>query len=174
MPLRCHLFLDVYVYVYAATIQAAVVDHEHVNFQRLELLPHQVLSDHEMASYRSMIHAAKHMAHTPTHASEHTHTHTHVQEDGEQAIPKDVLRVLKFFPKSVEDSIHTRPHTHAHTHTYTHTDMHVSVPHAGHTSGVEQAEAGSWLACGVCGLDVTWPFILHSEASRALVTNTCR
>jgi hypothetical protein len=32
----------------------------------------------------------------------------------------------------------------------------------------------SWMPCGVCGLDVTWPYIMHSDASRATSTHNCR
>eukprot|EP01040_Poterioochromonas_malhamensis_P005389 gene5389-5781_t len=32
----------------------------------------------------------------------------------------------------------------------------------------------SWLPCAVCGLEVTWPSIMHSDASRATATHNCR
>lgn len=147
----------------AATIKAAVVNHEHIQFQRLELLPHQVLSDHEMATYRSMLHAAKHVAHR--HIQDHGKTRKDAHNHGQKhhgAEHDDSLNVLKLFPRSLEDSLHSSK-----------TPRHSSLPADSSTKSAEQ-DAGSWLACGVCGLDVTWPFILHSEASRALVTNTCR
>lgn len=31
-----------------------------------------------------------------------------------------------------------------------------------------------WVPCSVCGLDVTWPYVLHSDASRAIVAHNCR
>jgi hypothetical protein len=31
-----------------------------------------------------------------------------------------------------------------------------------------------WVPCNVCGLDVTWPYVLHSDASRAVVAHNCR
>jgi hypothetical protein len=31
-----------------------------------------------------------------------------------------------------------------------------------------------WVPCAVCGLDVTWPYVLHSDASRAIVAHNCR
>lgn len=31
-----------------------------------------------------------------------------------------------------------------------------------------------WVPCSVCGLDVTWPYVLHSDASRAVVAHNCR
>ena len=31
-----------------------------------------------------------------------------------------------------------------------------------------------WKPCYLCGLDVTWPYMLHSDASRAMVTHNCR
>lgn len=30
-----------------------------------------------------------------------------------------------------------------------------------------------WKPCYLCGLDVTWPYMLHSDASRATVTHNC-
>ena len=42
----------------------------------------------------------------------------------------------------------------------------------------ETKEAASnemtWLPCAVCGLEVTWPYILHSDGSRADATHNCR
>ena len=34
-------------------------------------------------------------------------------------------------------------------------------------------ETISWLPCSVCGLDVTWPYPLHSDSSRAFATHNC-
>lgn len=31
-----------------------------------------------------------------------------------------------------------------------------------------------WVPCHLCGLDCTWAYIMHSDASRALVTHHCR
>jgi hypothetical protein len=32
----------------------------------------------------------------------------------------------------------------------------------------------NWMPCCVCGIDVTWPYITHSDACRALATHNCR
>ena len=34
--------------------------------------------------------------------------------------------------------------------------------------------AQQWVNCSVCTLDVTWPYVLHSDASRAIVAHNCR
>jgi hypothetical protein len=34
-------------------------------------------------------------------------------------------------------------------------------------------EEDDWVPCGICGLEVTWPYRMHSDASRALVTHHC-
>ena len=31
-----------------------------------------------------------------------------------------------------------------------------------------------WVPCCLCGLDCTWVYIMHSDASRALVTHRCK
>ena len=31
-----------------------------------------------------------------------------------------------------------------------------------------------WVSCCLCGLDCTWVYIMHSDASRALVTHRCK
>lgn len=31
-----------------------------------------------------------------------------------------------------------------------------------------------WVSCCLCGLDCTWAYIMHSDASRALVTHRCK
>lgn len=31
-----------------------------------------------------------------------------------------------------------------------------------------------WRKCLVCGLDTTWPYLMHSDASRSSVTHNCR
>lgn len=36
-----------------------------------------------------------------------------------------------------------------------------------------ESELVCWTACTVCGLDVTWPYMLHSQAARAMVTHHC-
>ena len=34
--------------------------------------------------------------------------------------------------------------------------------------------ARQWVSCSVCRLDVTWSYVLHSDASRAIVAHSCR
>jgi hypothetical protein len=34
--------------------------------------------------------------------------------------------------------------------------------------------APPWVPCGLCGLDCTWVYIMHSDAHRALVTHRCK
>jgi len=35
------------------------------------------------------------------------------------------------------------------------------------------ASEEEWMPCGICGLEVTWPYRMHSDAYRALVTHHC-
>ena len=36
-----------------------------------------------------------------------------------------------------------------------------------------EGTTGRWEPCYVCGVDVTWPYVLHSDASRAMVSPWC-
>jgi hypothetical protein len=36
-----------------------------------------------------------------------------------------------------------------------------------------EGASGRWEPCYVCGVDVTWPYVLHSDASRAMVSGWC-
>lgn len=38
---------------------------------------------------------------------------------------------------------------------------------------IEDEETIVWLPCSVCGLEVTWPYITHSDAGRAMATHNC-
>lgn len=37
----------------------------------------------------------------------------------------------------------------------------------------DQSSQVYWTPCSVCGLNVTWPYMVHSEAARAMVTHHC-
>lgn len=39
---------------------------------------------------------------------------------------------------------------------------------------VYKEDTKQWAVCCVCNCDVTWAYITHSDASRALVTHNCR
>jgi hypothetical protein len=36
-----------------------------------------------------------------------------------------------------------------------------------------EGTTGRWEPCYMCGVDVTWPYVLHSDASRAMVSHWC-
>lgn len=40
-------------------------------------------------------------------------------------------------------------------------------------TGEGTAYTHAWKPCYLCGLDTTWPYMMHSDASRATVTHNC-
>jgi hypothetical protein len=43
----------------------------------------------------------------------------------------------------------------------------------GHGEEGDDDDNTSWLPCSVCSLEVTWPYMMHSDASRSIATHNC-
>jgi len=261
-----HLYRD-----NSGMMKAAVIDYRHDFFQRMELLPAKLLTEHAMSSYRGSIDAVKHTLHYLEGQRKKNHHSLHHPlrggagrgsgNSGGIGVRKSFEEVSRFFPRDVERNrinelpyfIHhgqtvipqlqpllvpsapplPPPHSTQHTSTVdllddvsfdshkgagkeearkereevketlfqqitrhlTFSSYHTSTSSpSANTTSIEMANRGkkageevegegkevgkgvdemTWLPCSVCGLEVTWPSIMHSDASRALATHNC-
>lgn len=135
------------------TIRAAVVTHEHSAFKKIELLPSKLLEEHKIISYRNAIDTARYTTGL----------------EGKNESVKDIPRFFNL-PKDLKGvSVGEKRKKSAYRQS-----LFVS-------NAVKAEEKGNpdtsgnlkWSPCSVCGADCTWPYMLHSDANRALATHIC-
>lgn len=185
-------------------MRAAVVTHEHELFQRIELLPAKIRSDHAMETYRTVIDGAKFLM---------LQSHDQAQEEGDWAkhFPEAIQRTCSYSPKK-KAVITDAGSDGLHANVKQPISIKMDAPAACEVPPVPVAGSGKlppakppkpsklaaaeqalvpvpaipsvpvesvcggynlWMPCSICGLEVTWPYMMHSEASRAMVTHNC-
>lgn len=186
-----------------ATVRAAVVTYKHALFQRVELLPTQIDTDHDMKTYRAMVDGARFIAQTSANDAGKNEV-IETAENWEALFPCALQRRVQkvdphssvrreglnlVFPQSSIENTATLLNTTAPSPTITPAakpapNKPTRIQRNDSTSSFYTTLSGTddvdnngldedYLPCSICGLEVTWPFMLHSAASRALVTNRC-
>lgn len=230
------------------TVRAAVVDYKHELFQRIELLPTRISTDHDMKTYRSMIDGARYLRRlegfeklsedipqdvnwkslfpdamqrvtqrVPLHNRPTSGLPVYRQQalySVESAAASPVSRAPAHSATSSKPVKPPKPPKPAKPARYQRTDSNSSflsasdglptafdeevaadppsstIPPAkdnlvtlaeraedkvGEEDAMDEDEEEYtvWTPCSVCGLEVTWPYIAHSEATRGIVTHTC-
>lgn len=181
-------------------MKAAVITHQHPTFQHIQLLLVQLLEDHAMKTYRQsfdsvLFHARKahrkgssslstahnidnlfpmHVTNSmsaPVSAGDNTavvlnDSFGENADDDDEDPMHDVALVTSKKGEKEDRSVNASSNVDGNSE---HVDLgSIKVEHA-HAPGYICA----WTPCSICQLDVTWPYIMHSDASRGLVKNYC-
>lgn len=140
-----HLFAEL-----DGTAGAAVVTFRHESFRKMTIIPTHIAEDHFIPRTREVLRSIL----------------LKRARGDRDADPDGAATVDKYFDISDSSSIDR---------TYGIDQMNSSDGFTLQSISVADREgaSGRWEPCYVCGVDVTWPYVLHSDASRAMVSHWC-
>jgi len=141
-----HLFAEL-----DGTAGAAVVTFRHESFRKMTIIPTHIAEDHFIPRTREALRSI---------------LLKRAARGDRDADPDGAATVDKYFDISDSSSIDQ---------TYGTDQLNSSGGFTLQSISVADREgaSGRWEPCYVCGVDVTWPYVLHSDASRAMVSNRC-
>lgn len=142
-----HLFAEL-----DGTAGAAVVTFRHESFRKMTIIPSHIAEDHFIPRTREALRSIllKRAARG---------------KGDRDADPDGAATVDKYFDISDSSSIDR---------TYGTDQLNSSEGFTLQSISIADREgaSGRWEPCYVCGVDVTWPYVLHSDASRAMVSSS--
>ena len=176
-------------------MHSTVINYDHKIFLDIDLLPDQIIEDHAMATYRKAIDSAnftcKRLRLESSDSNQHAYDHLFPQHIEERFLPMTAIKKhevgeeddhsLIFDKNKFESSapaameaVATEPSAEKDKETHALALTQVEGKLAMEVEVVQSpASQCDWCPCSICNLDVTWPYIMHSDASRAMTKHRC-
>eukprot|EP01038_Epipyxis_sp_PR26KG_P006204 gene6204-8543_t len=160
--------LSLIVFPRESSFRSALITHEHPTFNRIDLLLSKTVDDHKIKKYRDSIVSA---SFTNKYMLGNDEKESHKKSRSEQnsfiipACLEKVYQEVEGWTDSVDNHTNSAINNKASFNKQS-ISSNITSPSVDNSKNV-------WMTCHICGLDVLWPYVLKSDASRAICTHNC-